>query len=127
MEKKILPLINDIVFQYVFGEEESLPILQSMLNAFFEYAGCPHIEHIKLQKSRITPDVYGDKTAYLDLVAQDETGRLINIEIQTYREAFYMERSLFYWSRLYSRQIKRGQKYQELRPVIFTDSYHRVA
>jgi predicted transposase/invertase (TIGR01784 family) len=118
MAAQVIPLINDLVFQYVFGEEESLPILQSMLNAFFEYAGCPKVTSLKIQKSRITPDFYGDKTTYLDLVAQDETRRLINIEIQTYREGFYMERSMFYWSRLYSRQIKRGQKYQELRPVI---------
>jgi hypothetical protein len=74
MAAQVIPLINDLVFQYVFGEEESLPILQSMLNAFFEYAGCPKVTSLKIQKSRITPDFYGDKTTYLDLVAQDKTG-----------------------------------------------------
>lgn len=83
MEQQVIPNINDIVFQYVFGEEESIPILQGMLNAFFDYAGCPRVKALKIQKSRIDPDVYGDKTTYLDLVAQDETGRFVNIEIQT--------------------------------------------
>jgi len=113
-----IPLVNDILFQYVFGEPEGMPLLKAMLNSFFEMAGTEKVSELQLQSPRLGPQGRGEKTSHLDILAKDVDGRFINIEIQTYRQDYYLERSLFYWSRVYSRQLGRGRNYNRLRPVI---------
>ncbi len=113
-----IPLLNDIVFRYVFGEADSLPYLKAMLNAFFAYAGVPTVAELSLLARRLSPRAQGEKYVYLDIVAKDETGRLVEIGVRTYRQASLSERSLFYWSQLYSRQLYTPKEYDKLRPVI---------
>ena len=60
----------------------------------------------------------GEKRTVLDVLAQDETGRKVNVEIQTVRKPAYFERSLFNWARLYGRQLPAGENYSKLRPVV---------
>ena len=53
-----------------------------------------------------------------------EGGELINIEMQCFHQKNFCERVLFYWAKLFTRQIKSGAKYNKLRPaysLIFTD------
>ena len=116
-----IPLTNDIVFRYVFGEEAGLPLLEAMLNAFFSASGTPRVSGLRLLDGKLGPAFNDDKAARLDILATDASGRQIDIEIQTYRQDFYFERMLFYWSRLYGRQLGRGRNYTKLRPVIIVN------
>ncbi len=50
--------------------------------------------------------------------AQAKDQRIINVEIQTARQGFYVHRSLYYWARLYQGQLKNGEAYDILSPVI---------
>jgi predicted transposase/invertase (TIGR01784 family) len=45
-------------------------------------------------------------------------GKIINIEIQTGGNSDFINRSLYYWSRLYSSQLKESEQYDLLKPVI---------
>ena len=45
-------------------------------------------------------------------------GKLFNIEIQVAEEADYPKRALYYWSRLYTEQMKTGQAYGTLEKAI---------
>ena len=48
----------------------------------------------------------------------DVDGRIINIELQVNKESFFKERTLFYWSKLYSEELLAGDEYTELKQTI---------
>ncbi len=112
------PLTDDRVFHYVFGEPDGLPLLESLINAFFLAVGLPLVRLQGLLPRELGPESFEEKLTMLDVVAKDLSGRLVNIEIQTSRKPFYFERTLFYSSRLYGRQLPVGEDYSTLRPVI---------
>lgn len=112
------PMTHDRVFRHVFGEPGGLPVLKSLINAYLELAKVPPVTELELLNPDLGPESLGEKRTVLDVLAEDETGRKINIEIQTSRKPAYFERSLFYWARLYGRQLPEGENYQGLRPVV---------
>ena len=112
------PLTHDSVFLHVFGEEEGLPLLESLINANFEAVGLPLVHTLQLQPRELSPVHAGEKLAIVDILAHDETGRTVNVEVQTTRKPAYFERALFYWARLFARQLPEGENYTSLKPVI---------
>ena len=44
--------------------------------------------------------------------------RLVNVEIQVKNEPDYRDRTLFYWAKLYSSELKSGEDYSELKQTI---------
>ncbi|MDR0520821.1 MAG: Rpn family recombination-promoting nuclease/putative transposase, partial [Planctomycetaceae bacterium] len=58
-----------------------------------------------------------DKQIRLDVRVQDETQAQYIVEVQTADHASFTERMLFYWAETHSSQLKRGDKYQRLRPT----------
>ncbi len=59
-----------------------------------------------------------DKLAILDILATDEHGRLLNIEMQTSLSAGMSQRLTYYACSLYVSQLYEGDQYRELRPAI---------
>jgi len=111
-------LTRDEIFLHVFGEPEGLPLLESLINAYFEAVGLPLVHQLELQPRDLPIGHVGEKFAVVDLVARDETGLVVNVEVQTQNKPAYLNRTLFYWARLYVRQMSRGDDYAALRPVI---------
>lgn len=66
----------------------------------------------------LSPEHYGDKLGIVDLVAKINNNEVCNVEMQIARQDTIIERLLFYWSRLYSRQIKSGNNYSVLQKTI---------
>jgi predicted transposase/invertase (TIGR01784 family) len=87
-------------------------------HANFEAVGLPLVHHLQLQPRDLPPVHQGEKLAIVDILAQDETGRTANGEVQTTRKPAYFERALFYRARLFVRQLPNGQDYSTLKPVI---------
>ncbi|MEI8095979.1 MAG: Rpn family recombination-promoting nuclease/putative transposase [Spirochaetales bacterium] len=112
------PMTHDRVFRHVFGEPGGLPILKSLINAYLELARLPTATTLELLNPDLGPESIGEKRTVLDVLVQDESGRKVNVEIQTSRKPAFLERSLFYWARLYGRQLPKGEDYQSLRPVV---------
>lgn len=71
------------------------------------------IEKLELEKNHIE-----EKLGIIDIQAKTEKEEVINIEVQLCNEYNIDKRTLFYWSKLYSSSIKKGQDYQELPKVI---------
>ncbi|MEI8096313.1 MAG: Rpn family recombination-promoting nuclease/putative transposase [Spirochaetales bacterium] len=111
-------MTHNSVFLHVFGEPEGLPLLESLINANFEAVGLPLVHKLQLQPRELSPVHSGEKLAIVDILAQDETGRTVNVEVQTTRKPAYFERALFYWARLFARQLPQGEDYTKLQPVI---------
>jgi predicted transposase/invertase (TIGR01784 family) len=59
-------------------------------------------------------DLSDGKSCILDILAVLQDGTKVNIEVQLRNEHNMDQRSLFYWSKLYSESLKEGQDYREL-------------
>ncbi|TDT51994.1 putative transposase/invertase (TIGR01784 family) [Fonticella tunisiensis] len=91
-----------------------------------------HIEYVDTRLSDI--ETINDKIGILDVRVITEKGTNINVEIQLINRYNMINRTLFYWARLYAGQIKRGSDYRDLRKTITInilnfnyideDSYH---
>jgi predicted transposase/invertase (TIGR01784 family) len=102
----------DVVFKLLFADEQNRELLVSLLTAVLEPRQ-PIVDVVVLNPD--TPkDTVVDKGAVLDVRAQLLDGRLANVEMQTAPHRGLRQRALFYWARLYTGQLGRGQDYVEL-------------
>ncbi len=76
------------------------------------------ITSVKLISTEMDDEFIGEHGIRLDLVAKTSSNEILNIEMQKKNDDNMYKRSLFYWAKLYSSQLTRGQKYEDLRPVI---------
>ena len=121
MEKLIeqsLKATSDLIFRYLFGDEDSVDILLSFVNAVLAHSGFPKIVEIEIRNPFSLAKCLDEKTAILDIKAKDEQGREYDIEMQNQGDDSFKERSLFYWAKTYSAQPIKGDKHKTLRPTI---------
>ena len=64
-------------------------------------------------KPLFPPESLEGKFSRLDLNLKVDN-RLVNIEIQVKNEPDYRDRTLFYWAKLYSSELKSGEDYSEV-------------
>lgn len=76
------------------------------------------IRDISFQNIEIGGEYEEDKQSRLDLLVKTEADEWINVEIQFTNKYDMIKRSMYYWSRLYSRQMKQGMVYKQLNSVI---------
>ena len=77
------------------------------------------IESIDLSKNPILRREFkDDKLGVLDILAELDGKEKCNIEMQLIDQSNIIERILYYWSRLYTRQIKTGEDYSLLEKTI---------
>ena len=75
---------NDILFKWIFGNEERKDLLLSFINAVLtDGAEEDVIADIKLIDREIDPKAYGDKESRLDILGKTVDGITVNIEVQT--------------------------------------------
>ena len=111
-------LLNDILFKIVFGGPQSEPLLAILLNALLELRGDQRIIELSILNPNIHKAFETDKGIVLDVRARDATGRQYNIEVQLRDQASYIQRSLYYVSRLYTEQLVKGSHYSKLAKTI---------
>jgi predicted transposase/invertase (TIGR01784 family) len=116
--RRLNPL-NDFMFQKVMGEKGDESQLLDFLNAVLGRSGDTKIASVTiLENKTFTPDFIGGKASVLDVKAELDNGTKIDIEVQILNEENMARRSLFYWSREYTRNLSAGQDYSELPVVI---------
>ena len=71
-----------------------------------------------IENTRLKKDSIDDKLGVLDIRAKAATGEQFNIEIQLVNQYNMDQRTLFYWSKLFSEQLKEGQPFQSLKKTI---------
>ncbi|HOG65586.1 MAG TPA: Rpn family recombination-promoting nuclease/putative transposase, partial [Spirochaetota bacterium] len=108
---------NDMVFRYLFGRPGSERILKSLINAVRVDAGLEPVAEVEVVDSATPEEFLDGKFSSVDVRARDTVGRLINIEMQTWRQPGFVERSLYAWARAYSAQVVSGQNWKSLSPV----------
>ncbi len=85
-------------------------------------------EDIELVNTELEPEAKSDKVPRLDLSIKLKSGERVSVEIQQAKQDYFMRRLYLYNSRLYTRQVKRGDDYSKLRKAMtlaftFTDYF----
>ena len=98
-----------------FGEVGNESITKGFLETILERK----IDSIDLSRNPILRREFKDeKLGILDIIAKLDENEICNIELQIVDKKNIIERILYYWSRLYSRQIKSGEDYKILQKAI---------
>ncbi len=117
MDKK--PLLRptlDIVFKLLLGHPDATEALIDILNLVL----CPEepITFVSILNPQIPKRNVTDKGVILDILAETSDKRLINIEMQMLFHKGLAKRALHYGATAYSKQLKQGQPYTELKPTV---------
>lgn len=108
---------TDFGFKRIFGSTRSKPILKSLLNAFI-YDGEPRIRDLEILDPYQNPSIYDLKQSILDIKATLDNGELVLIEMQVIPVEAFVQRVIYNTAKAYVNQLKRGQGYIFLKPVI---------
>ena len=112
MRRTLLNPKIDFVFKKIFGSEEHPEILISFLNAVLKPK--KPIVSVEIKNSDLKKEYIEDKFSRLDVKALTSNKEIINIEIQLKNEYNMIQRSLYYWSKLYEEQLSEGDRYDKL-------------
>lgn len=105
-----LKITNDYIFKKIFGKKGNEEILKDFLIAVLE---------IPIEKIEILKDAYlektieENKTGILDIKATLNNNITVNIEMQIRNQYNMIDRTLYYWSNLYSNSLYKKQNYKE--------------
>ena len=113
-KKKLLRPSCDVVFQALFQENKE-NITQSLISDILG----KRVEIIDIKaESTIARKYPTDKSGRLDLKTKFKDGTICQIEMQMAGDSNIVKRILYYWAKTYSKQLKSGGKYQELKKTI---------
>ena len=115
MDIKAKPKL-DLVFKNLFGDAENSDLLIDFLSSVLDIP-TEKIINVTIIDNEIVPDVLNKKFSRLDLLLQTSEG-YINIEIQVNNYGDFKERAIFYWSKIFSKQLNKGNEYSALQPTI---------
>jgi predicted transposase/invertase (TIGR01784 family) len=112
---KINPRV-DFAFKILFGSEENKDILLPFVNAVLSLPN--PLTELTLLNPYNHKTHTSDKLSILDIKAKDSRGHLYHIEMQITDQVSYSQRALYYWSKLYSQQLKEGEDFSNLTKTI---------
>ncbi|MCI1693149.1 Rpn family recombination-promoting nuclease/putative transposase [Aneurinibacillus aneurinilyticus] len=112
--RKRLDLRIDFAFKALFGTHGNESILAAFLNAALRLPDNQKIIEVTLLDPQFNKENTEDKKSILDVHAQLEDGSRVNVEIQVNNKHDMEKRTLYYWSRMYTSQMKEGMDYGEL-------------
>lgn len=112
--RRRLDLRVDFAFKALFGTHGNESILAAFLNAALRLPNNKKITEVTLLDPQFNKENTEDKKSILDVHAQLEDGSRVNVEIQVNNKHDMEKRTLYYWSRMYTSQMKEGMDYGEL-------------
>ena len=112
---KLLDPKIDYVFKRIFGYIGNEDITKGLISSIIQ----KEISNVELDNSTILEkDLLEDKVGILDIRAKIEDKINCNIEMQIVDRKNIEKRILYYWSKLYSMNLKAGKDYENLEKVI---------
>ena len=105
-----LKVTNDYVFKRIFGKQGNEKILKDLLISILEI---PIKEIEVIHDSQLERTIKDNKVGILDIKAILNNNITINIEMQVKDQSNMVDRSLFYWSNLYSNGLYKKEDYTQ--------------
>nr|WP_235606701.1 Rpn family recombination-promoting nuclease/putative transposase [Bacillus cereus] len=116
--QQLVNLRIDFAFKQLFGTSGNEDILIAFLNAILQDSLESPIVSLQLEDPHLHREHEEDKLSILDISATLDTGTKVNVEIQLNNNHDMIKRSLYYWGRLYTSQLKKGMPYSSLYKTI---------
>ena len=114
MDVEITPR-TDIIFRNIFGKEGNEAILEDFLEGIMG-------EKVKVKKLQSNEELSVEniyqKRAIVDIKAELEDNRIIDIEMQNDEHYYYNKRVLYYLGKIITGQVKSGERYADIKEVI---------
>jgi predicted transposase/invertase (TIGR01784 family) len=108
----------DFSFKKVFGNPQHTRLLINLLNGLFKTSHDTLIQEVTILNPALEREQIDDKACILDIRATTDQGEHINIEMQIINRRDWIERSLYYWSKLYEQQLQSGDNYHQLQRTL---------
>ena len=108
-----ITLRNDYAFKRVFGVEENKDVLQDLLECILDIPP-ENIAGLELLDKEFHKDLISDKTGVLDVKLRLKNNTIIDIEIQNKWNSEFVQRTIFYWAKMYTENLKTGEVYTKL-------------
>ncbi|WCR59352.1 MAG: hypothetical protein PG978_000788 [Wolbachia endosymbiont of Ctenocephalides felis wCfeF] len=116
---KFLDPKNNYAFKRIFGTNDNKDILVHFLNDMLGLTGEAKIKDVEFVNPIQNPKVAAKKESIVDVLCRDSTGVQFICEMQVARTTGFEKRAQYYAARAYSDQADVGDKYQDLKEVIF--------
>ena len=115
---KFLDVKTDFAFKKVFASENSQDILIDFLNAVLIFNHQQKIQSLTIVDPYNIPMLKGMKDTFVDVKAVLNDGSHVIIEMQVLNHEGFEKRILYNAAKKYSAQLKQGEDYNLLNPVI---------
>lgn len=116
MARNVIKAKLDIIFKKMFSEKENEDMLHDLLASMLSVP-YESIKNIEVLNPDILPETVSGKFSRMDIKLQVDD-KIINVEMQVKNEGDFRDRSLYYWSKLYSGELKSGEEYSQLKKSI---------
>ncbi|MCX6989657.1 MAG: Rpn family recombination-promoting nuclease/putative transposase [Chlamydiae bacterium] len=119
MLTKYLDPTNDFAFKTIFGTEKNKDILIHFLNDILVFKAKQPIVDVEFLKTEQDPVIASQKTSIVDILCKDSQGSRYIVEMQVARTMGFEKRAQYYASKTYCSQAQVGDKYPDLKEVVF--------
>ena len=116
--RQLIDLKIDYAFKLIFGKQGNESILIAFLNAALKLPHENQIRTVTLLNPEMNKEYKQDKKSVMDIRAVTTEGIHVNIEIQLANRHDMERRTLYYWAKMYTLQMREGMGYQELANTI---------
>ena len=106
------------------NQEKSLTIEKNQEKSLTTTGNNQNTKEFSFLDSSLPAESSGGKRVFLDLRVKLSTGEDINVEVQTTYKKHFLNRILYYWAKLHSQSLKKGEGYDKITPtysLIFTE------
>ena len=126
MTKEYLDLKLDFMFKQLFGQPNRKHITIALLNDLLRRNGQERISDLSFENTEYAKEREDGKTVRLDVTVFTSIGERINVEIQVGNQGNMPERTLYYWSKMFSSSLNTGEPYEKLPPTIVISILKKV-
>lgn len=130
---KNFPLLNDVIFKRVFTKKEKSGILEDFLSSILKVK----IKKAIVKNAEIPKDALKEKLSVLDIRAETDNNKIIDLEMQVKNKYNTKQRGVYYMSKNIATQLFVGGHYQDIKPSVVililnynlykVNSYHVIA
>ena len=119
MLTRYLDPTNDLVFKKIFGTEKHKRIPIDFLNAVFQLEEGDRIVDLEFLNLIQSPEIDARKESIVDIIVQDKRGIKYIVEMLPAKIKGFEKRAQYYADKTYCAHFGKGQKYHDLKRVIF--------
>ncbi|WP_339045471.1 Rpn family recombination-promoting nuclease/putative transposase [Candidatus Mesenet endosymbiont of Agriotes lineatus] len=116
---KFLDARNDVAFKRIFGSEKNKDILIHFLNDILGFTGLGAILEVEFLTTVLDPEIASKKQSIVDILCKDSQNIKYIVEMQFTKTKGFEKRAQYYAAKAYSGQADQGDKYHNLKEIIF--------